>query len=95
MQLPPTLPADSPRALTPEREKILRQKAEEMEVQFLSQMLAYTGLNDSSDFAGGVGEEQFASFLREEQARAMVKSGGIGLAESIFNSLARRDDPSP
>lgn len=65
----------------------LRQKAAELETAFLAEMLAYSGLDAQSSFAGGVGEEQFSSFLREEQARAMVKAGGIGLTESLFRAM--------
>lgn len=78
-------------APAPDREKALHRKAEEMEASFLSEMLSYTGLNETSDFAGGEGENQFSSFLREEQAKAMVRHGGIGLAETIFNAMAKRD----
>ena len=93
MELPPSRPAPAgPSALTPERDKILRQKAEALEAGFLSEMLSYTGLGDTSDFAGGSGEDQFSSFLRDEQAKAMVRAGGIGLAETIFKALAKRDD---
>lgn len=93
MEMPPSRPQPAAQpTLPPEREKLLRQKAEELEAGFLSEMLSYTGLNKTSDFAGGSGENQFSSFLREEQAKAMVKAGGIGLAESIFKALAARDD---
>ena len=93
MEMPPSRPQPAAQpTLPPEREKLLRQKAEELEAGFLSEMLSYTGLNKTSDFAGGSGEDQFSSFLREEQAKAMVKAGGIGLAESIFKALAARDD---
>ncbi len=72
---------------TPEQSRLL-DKARELEAAFLSQMLAHSGLGAPSEgFGGGVGEEQFASFLRDEQARLMVAKGGIGLAEMIFKSL--------
>ncbi|MGB8814321.1 MAG: rod-binding protein [Paracoccaceae bacterium] len=71
----------------------LRAKAEELEAAFLSEMLGYSGLGEASDsFGGGIGEEQFASFLRQEQATAMVKHGGIGLAESLFRALSEAND---
>jgi hypothetical protein len=38
-------------------------------------------------FGGGPGEAQFASLLRQEQARLIVAAGGIGLAELIFNTM--------
>ena len=37
---------------------------------------------------GGIGEEQFSSFLRQEQASLIEKKGGIGLAEALFKSMA-------
>ncbi len=91
---PPSAPNAAQTKLSPEREALLRKRSQEMEVGFLSEMLSYTGLNATSDFAGGEGEDQFASFLREEQAKAMVQHGGIGLAQTIFNALAKRDDTS-
>jgi peptidoglycan hydrolase FlgJ len=86
VQLPP---------LTPDtrREATLRAKAAELESAFLSEMLSYTGLDaQSTAFSGGHGEEQFASFLRQEHANAMVSKGGIGLAEQLFQSLTRHAD---
>lgn len=66
----------------------LRRLAAEMETVFLSEMLGYAGLGAQGDtFGGGVGEEQFSSFLRQEQAGAMVRAGGIGLAESLFRAM--------
>ncbi len=38
-------------------------------------------------FGGGLGEAQFASFLRQEQARMMVEKGGIGLSEALFRAM--------
>ena len=93
MEIPAPI-ASAPAAaqkLDPDRAALLHKRAEELEASFLSEMLSYTGLNKTSDFSGGEGEDQFASFLREEQAKAMVKHGGIGLAETIFNALAKRD----
>jgi peptidoglycan hydrolase FlgJ len=84
----------SPIATTPSvRQQQLMAKAEELEATFLSEMLAHSGLGEmQGTFGGGAGEEQFASFLRQEQARLMVESGGIGLAEMIFRSMARTED---
>ncbi len=66
----------------------LRRLSGEMEASFLSEMLGMAGLGDVSDsFGGGIGEDQFASFLRQEQAEAMVRKGGIGLAESLFRAM--------
>ncbi len=69
----------------------LRAAAEKLEATFLAEMLKSAGL-DAQDgaFGGGIGEEQFSSFLREAQAEEMVKAGGIGLAESLFNAMKAR-----
>lgn len=69
----------------------LMQVAKDLEATFLSEMLKSAGLGKSREsFGGGAGEDQFGSFLRDYQARGMVESGGIGLAESIFESLKER-----
>lgn len=81
----------------PGRHEVLRDKAEELEASFLAEMLSHTGLGETqSAFGGGSGEAQFASFLRQEQARLMVEGGGIGLAELIFNTMVEADRaPAP
>ena len=61
----------------------LWEAARALEASFLSQMLTSAGLGTVSEgFGGGIGEDQFASL--------MANAGGIGLAESIFKSLATR-----
>ncbi len=67
----------------------LRSKAAELEAALLTEMLRHSGLGEPTEsFGGGIGEEQFASFLREAQATAMVQAGGIGLAEPLLRALA-------
>ena len=79
-------------AETTARDVVLRRTAENLEAAFLSEMLKSAGFGRAREsFGGGVGEEQFASFLRDEQARAMVHAGGIGLAESIFEAMKRSE----
>ncbi len=71
----------------------LREAAIELEAAFLSEMLKSAGLgNAPKEFDGGAGEDQFASFLRQEQARKMAQAGGIGLAETLFNALKEKSD---
>lgn len=80
----------SPPALPPKTDA-LRQQAQALEAAFLAEMLAHTGLDAASEgFGGGIGEDQFGSFLREEQAKLMVARGGIGLGESLFRALSER-----
>jgi flagellar protein FlgJ len=74
----------------------LLQKAKDLETSFLAEMLGHAGLGSTPDaFGGGIGEQQFASFLRNEQAKAMVEKGGIGLAQQIFESLKQRQEHDP
>ncbi|MEY5038564.1 MAG: hypothetical protein RL472_1670 [Pseudomonadota bacterium] len=82
--------ANAPHAASPDDR--LMQKAKELETAFLAEMLSFTGLGAASEtMGGGAGEEQFASFLRTEQARLMVDQGGVGLAEMIFESLKTKE----
>ena len=75
------------------RDTALRKAAAELEVTFLAEMLQAAGLGETRvGFGGGAGEDQFASFLVRAQAEQMVKAGGIGLAEAIFDSLKERQD---
>ncbi|MFD2172996.1 rod-binding protein [Rhodobacter lacus] len=68
----------------------LREKAKDLEAAFLAEMLKLAGVGKMQEsFNGGAGEEQFSSFLADEYARNMVDKGGIGLAESIFQSLQK------
>lgn len=89
----------NPAGLAPQIQKVtghdagLRRVAEELEATFLSEMLKSAGLGETrTAFGGGAGEDQFASLMRDEQARQMVKAGGIGLAETLFQSLKEREN---
>lgn len=67
--------------------------AQKLEASFLAEMLTAAGLGQSpQEFGGGAGEDQFSSFLVQEQATAMVKAGGIGLSEMIFQTLKEREN---
>ncbi len=84
----------APRAPTAtDRDTRLMDAAHELEASFLAEMLKSAGLGETPDgFGGGAGEDQFGSFLRLEQARAMAEAGGIGLAQSLFEALKERSD---
>jgi Rod binding domain-containing protein len=67
------------------------QAARQFEATLLAEMLKAAGLGRTPEGSGGgVGEEQFSSFLVDEQASAMVAAGGIGLAESVFAAMQAR-----
>jgi len=87
------MPVASHRAAASDPHEALWNAAKELEASFLSEMLKSAGIGKTPDsFGGGIGEDQFASFLRQEQARSMVDSGGIGLAQSLFEALKERSD---
>lgn len=78
--------------LTP-RDQKLWAAAQKLESSFLAEMLKSAGLGAMSEsFGGGPGEEQFQSLLNGAHADLIVASGGIGLAQSIFESLKERDN---
>jgi Rod binding domain-containing protein len=101
MDLPPIAPR--PLAATADRlglgakpdasaaERAARATAEAYEATFLAEMLKHSGANALPEgFGGGAGEEAFAGFLTQEQARLMAARGGIGLAEIIFNQIVKK-----
>lgn len=84
-----TLPAPA----VPRHDQALYKVAQQLEASFLAEMLQSAGLGQTSEsFGGGSGEDQFGSFLVQEQAMQMVRAGGIGLAESLYESLKERAD---
>lgn len=69
-------------------DKQLLDMALKLEASFLAEMLKHAGVGENrSALGGGAGEEQFASFLRQAHAKEIAKSGGIGLAEQLFNAM--------
>ena len=77
----------------PSREVRLQEAAQALEASFVAEMLKSASVGAvPSAFGGGVGEEQFASFLREAQARDIVRAGGIGLAETLFEAMKAQQD---
>lgn len=89
--LPPPPPPQVPVPPPSSGDAALMDAARALEATFLSEMLKASGLGELPDsFGGGIGEEQFQSFLIDAQAREMVEVGGIGLAQAIFDALAAR-----
>lgn len=88
------IPTFPPLTTAPRKgDDVLRAKAAQLETAFLAEMLGHAGLGDTRQaYGGGIGEEQFSSFLRQEQAAAMVKAGGIGLTEVLFRALSGGHD---
>lgn len=90
--IPATVPLKSA-PIMPPQDAALFEAAQNLEAAFLAEMLQSAGLGQSSEsFGGGAGEDQFSSFLVQEQARHMVKAGGIGLAQSLFEALKEQQN---
>ena len=70
-----------------------RAAAQKLEATFLAEMLKSAGFGQPNSFAGGIGEEQFASFQTQALAEKLAEAGGIGLADAFFRSMmeARHD----
>ena len=77
---------------TPASDIALREAAQALEATFLAEMLKSAGFGKAREsFGGGAGEDHFASFMIQEQAKQIVASGGIGLAEQLFTALKDRN----
>lgn len=75
------------------RDPQMMEAAQKLEATFLSEMLKAAEFGKPRGaFGGGAGEDQFSSFLRDAQAQEMVKAGGIGLAESLYQALKEKSD---
>lgn len=74
----------------------IRATAEEFEATFLSQMLKpmFEGLSTDGMFGGGSAEETWRGFLIDAMARQTVKSGGIGLSNTVMNEMIKMQEQS-
>lgn len=67
--------------------------AVEFEALVLAELLRAAGAGKPiSGLEGGLGEDQFASFLVDAQARAIAARGGIGLAEMVMRASQQKED---
>ncbi len=74
----------------------VRRAAEEFEAVFISQMLApmFEGLETDELFGGGPGEDIYRSILVEEYGKAIARSGGIGIADTVQREILRLQEVS-
>jgi len=90
---------EMPRALerrvdlqTDARAAATRTAAQQFEAAILAELLRSAGAGEAaSTFGGGIGEEQFASFLVNAQAERIAARGGLGIAEMALRALVARD----
>ena len=67
----------------------LRKVSEDFEAVFVSQMLQpmFANLGAEKPFGGGSSEAMWRSMQVEEYGKAIVKNGGIGVADSVFREM--------
>jgi Rod binding domain-containing protein len=65
--------------------------AQKFEGQFLSIMLQqmFQGVPTDGPFGGGFGEEMFRSMMTDAMGKEMVKTGGIGLADTVQREILK------
>ena len=71
----------------------LRRAAEEFESVFLAQVLGQlsTGLG-APGISGGGGDDPFASMLRDEYAKVVSRSGGVGVADAVLREMLKMQE---
>lgn len=75
----------------------LRAQAQDFEVQFVNTMFQqmYSGIQGDGPFGNSTGVGPWRSFLTEEYAKNFVKSGGIGIADTVYKSLLALQEARP
>lgn len=71
---------------TPEQ---AQKTAREFEAMFLAQMMQpmFEPLSTEAPFGGGHAEKMWRSFMVDEYGKAMVKAGGIGIADTVQRQI--------
>ena len=89
----PDLLAPTPAAPKPDDAR-MRRTAEEFEASFLSQMLKpmFEGLSTDGPFGGGEAEGTWRSFMIDAMAKQTVKTGGIGLADTVMAEMIKMQE---
>lgn len=66
-----------------------REKAEDFEAMFLSQMLQpmFDSVDTDGPFGGGAAEKTWRSLMVQEYGKMVTKNGGIGVADSVMKVM--------
>ena len=72
----------------------LRKVSQDFEAVFVSQMLQpmFANLGAEKPFGGGSSEGMWRSMQVEEYGKAIVKSGGIGVADSVYREMLKMQE---
>ena len=73
-----------------------RKVGAEFEQMFISQMLQpiFDSMPSDGLFGGGQGERMFRSFQVDEYAKAVTRSGGIGIADAVARHIISMQEKS-
>jgi Rod binding domain-containing protein len=88
----PPLPATTATAPAPAgRNRAAYKAAQEFEAVFLSQMVEQMniGLKSGGPFGGGFAEETYRSLMYQEVGRQMAQSGGVGIADAVYQEILK------
>jgi len=98
MHLSQTRPAANAAATAEDgRDPRAWEAAKEFEAQVVSTLFQsmFKGLEDQENpFGGGPGETMFSSLLVDQYGQQMAKSGGIGLADSVYREMLKMQEVS-
>ena len=92
--VPPTLSAPTPNVISAaelaKRGQIAK-TAKDFESSFLSVMLSqmFAGVSTEAPFGGGHGEAMFKSFMTDAISKQVVRTGGLGISDSIAKEMLK------
>ena len=71
-----------------------KQVAQEFEAMFLSEMLGpvFESVDTDGLFGGGEGEKIFRSLMVDEYGKAIARSGGVGIADTVQREILRMQE---
>ncbi|NIA69459.1 chemotaxis protein chel [Pelagibius litoralis] len=75
-------------------ERAAMKAGEEFEALFIAEMLGpvFEGLKSDGMFGGGSGEEIYRSLMVQEYGKAIARSGGIGIAETVQREMLKMQE---
>jgi len=76
---------------TSDNKRVLREKAEDFEAVFLSQMLRpmFESVPTDGLMGGGQAESVYRGMMSDEMGKSIAKSGGVGIADSVYRELLK------
>jgi len=87
-------PSEKNRTDITAEERAAMKAGEEFEALFIAEMLGpvFEGLKSDGMFGGGSGEEIYRSLMVQEYGKAIARSGGIGIAETVQREMLKMQE---